>query len=91
MKTRQNYAATNSQTNPDEKPAPTLPPDLTKNLYRQIEIFRNIYLLSENPYYVNTYSQLLTNVFQRLSINLEQVIKDIDPSVMEAITSRPLD
>jgi hypothetical protein len=86
MQTVQNNAVSNSHANPYEQVI-SLPLVSTGAFYAQIEILRNIYLLTKNPYMVAQNGRLLADEVRALSLQLETLIEELDPKIKEAIVS----
>ena len=90
MQTVQNNAVSNSNQNPFEQVI-SLPLVSTGSFYAQIEILRNVYLLTKNPFMVAQHGRLLADEVRTLSCQLETLIEGLDPLIREAMSSHSID
>ncbi|GAB3753179.1 hypothetical protein [Spirosoma pomorum] len=92
MNTAQNYAVATSHASTPELTAQvqTLPLVSTGPLYSQIDTLRDVYLLCKNPDFVEGHSRLLMQSIKELVRALDNAIDNLDPLILEAISSRSL-
>lgn len=88
MITPQTYTSAPAYTSPIE---PTAQPVAitTGELYTQLRDLQNIYLLTENPQFVQTHGRLMRETVRELIAGLNRVIEQVDPLVLEALSSHP--
>lgn len=69
---------------------PSALPVPTGELYLQVRTLHNVLLLAENPLIVSHHRRLLADSVQALSRALDRAIDQIDPLILEALSSHPV-